>query len=340
MTKEVDCESDKNVKTKPPISFPKRFWKGFVFLLLSFVLLVGLSTLFIVGRIWFKVNEAKPKDVAREKIDDTHAYYSYRHNSGLNDDFIDRSKPTALIFSGSSISDEDIAKLEDREDIAAIYLIDCPSITDACLDSLSRIPNLRRIALCSCSQIQTPDFSKLAVLNDLQRLCVRNCSDLMDESVQKIAELSSLKILRLTGCSQLTEKGILPLASLPLVEFAPPECLLKDETISNITRFEELRELIVAGAQGEELPLTDAGIMELASMKKLRGIRIDNCPNVSEDALKDLCKKVNDKRSAIYDWELQIASWDGSLSIPEGVKVGTYDSSAYFPPNVYEKLER
>ena len=217
------------------------------------------------------------------------------------------SDPRIRAFRYSNITDSELESLAGRRDVFAVYLVSCPNITDRCVESLSRIPNLRRLVIENCGQIQNPDFSKLAKLRKLKRLSVRFCPCLTDESAQKIARLRSLKILHLTGCSSLTPQSVSQFKSLPLVEFAPPECVLKDETVSEITKIKRLRYLYVAGKKDETLPLTETGLAALAEMEKIREIRVENCPNISDESLSKIANKTSAQRG-MWEYEFFISS--------------------------------
>ncbi|MBQ9875328.1 MAG: hypothetical protein IJM30_12815 [Thermoguttaceae bacterium] len=322
---EITPEAEGAAKKKP--SLGRVCWKwsarGIGFLLF----LVGLATTLAVGRLVYLVCVAKPLDAAYETIDDNDRDYAFIE--GETSHWKELSNRKAIVFQRAFVTDADLKSLVNREDVAAVYLVQCQNITDAGVELLASLPNLRRLVLDGCPRLENPDFSKFSRL-DLKRLSVRNCPKLTDKSARKIAKIRSLKILQMTGCDQLTEKGVLPLASLPLMEFAPPECLLKDETISGITRFERLRDLVIAGKRGEKLPLTDSGIAALGSMRKLRGVRVENCPNVSETALKELCAAANAKRSSIYDWELEyeLVATEPTIRNPRSGRIGTYDRRA------------
>lgn len=217
------------------------------------------------------------------------------------------SDPRIRAFRYSNITDSELESLAGRRDVFAVYLVSCPNITDKCVESLSRIPNLRRLVIENCGQIQNPDFSKLAKLRKLKRLSVRFCPCLTDESAQKIARLRSLKILHLTGCSSLTPQSVSQFKSLPLVEFAPPECVLKDETVSEITKIKRLRYLYVAGKKDETLPLTETGLAALAEMEKIREIRVENCPNISDESLSEIANKTKAQRG-MWEYDFLISS--------------------------------
>lgn len=212
-----------------------------------------------------------------------------------------------ITFKRANVSDAELDSLVGRPDIAAVYLIDCPNISDACLESLSQIPNLRRLVIERCDQLENPDFSKLSRLKQLKRLSVRFCSGLTDESVEKISRLHSLKILHMTGCSRITPKVVSQLRSLPLVEFAPPECVLTDETIVELLKFKRLRCLAIAGNDKDSLSLTDKGVLALSKMKKIQYLWIEDCPNVSDDSLSELASIVNSRRG-MWDLELEIST--------------------------------
>ena len=247
----------------------KKVLKGVVFL---FFLLGFTATSFVGSRVY------------------SHLADAYYEKTGEDWDVNDRghkvrSDPRIRAFRYSNITDSELESLAGRRDVFAVYLVSCPNITDKCVESLSRIPNLRRLVIENCGQIQNPDFSKLAKLRKLKRLSVRFCPCLTDESAQKIARLRSLKILHLTGCSSLTPQSVSQFKSLPLVEFAPPECVLKDET----------------------LPLTETGLAALAEMEKIREIRVENCPNISDESLSKIANKTKAQRG-MWEYEFFISS--------------------------------
>ena len=247
----------------------KKVLKGVVFL---FFLLGFTATSFVGSRVY------------------SHLADAYYEKTGEDWDVNDRgnkvrSDPRIRAFRYSNITDSELESLAGRRDVFAVYLVSCPNITDKCVESLSRIPNLRRLVIENCGQIQNPDFSKLAKLRKLKRLSIRFCPCLTDESAQKIARLRSLKILHLTGCSSLTPQSVSQFKSLPLVEFAPPECVLKDET----------------------LPLTETGLAALAEMEKIREIRVENCPNISDESLSKIANKTKAQRG-MWEYDFLISS--------------------------------
>ena len=269
----------------------KKVLKGVVF----FFFLLGLtSTSFVASRVY------------------SHLADAYYEKTGEDWDVNGQgrkvsSDPRIRAFRYSNITDSELDSLAGRRDVFAVYLVSCPNITDKCVESLSRIPNLRRLVIENCGQIQNPDFSKLAKLRKLKRLSVRFCPCLTDESAQKIARLRSLKILHLTGCSSLTPQSVSQFKSLPLVEFAPPECVLKDETVFEITKIKRLRYLYVAGKKDETLPLTETGLAALAEMEKIREIRVENCPNISDESLSKIANKTKAQRG-MWEYEFFISS--------------------------------
>lgn len=269
----------------------KKVLKGVVFL---FFLLGFTATSFVGSRVY------------------SHLADAYYEKTGEDWDVNDRghkvrSDPRIRAFRYSNITDSELESLAGRRDVFAVYLVSCPNITDKCVESLSRIPNLRRLVIENCGQIQNPDFSKLAKLRKLKRLSVRFCPCLTDESAQKIARLRSLKILHLTGCSSLTPQSVSQFKSLPLVEFAPPECVLKDETVFEITKIKRLRYLYVAGKKDETLPLTETGLAALAEMEKIREIRVENCPNISDESLSKIANKTKAQRG-MWEYDFLISS--------------------------------
>ena len=292
MAAESENITDGQVKKRMATFLLKGVVKGVGF----FFFLVGLAVILVVLRLAFLVAVVVPHDRAYERTGD---------NWDLSEETT--FEPSVLVFRKSDdVTDETLRALGGRQDVWAIYLLGCPDITDESVELLSHIPNLRRIVLDGCEQLDEPDFSKLSRLKSLTRLSVQNCSGLKDCSFSKIAQLRSLKILQATGCSRVTPAGVAPLASLPLVEFAPPECMITDETIAGLTKFRRLRGLTLAAEKDEVLPLTDEGISTLSKLKKLYCLQLDNCPNVSESSLTELRRNIDSKRSSIYYPELRV----------------------------------
>ncbi len=250
-----------------------------------------------------------------QRYRDTGDHWGYEHVSKSSEEL------DIVRFSGKEVTDSELNELVGRRDVAAVYFTSCPNISDACIDSLRKIPNLRRLVFRSCDGLKEADFSKLAHLKKLKRLDLWSCDGLTDKSAETIARLRSLKILNMGGCSQLSVKSVAKLRSLPLAEFAPPECVLNDEAIAELTKFKRLLKLYLKGATGGSNGLTDDGVMTLASMRRLDLILVEDCQSISEEGLKKLEETVNEHRG-MWQYELETYS--------KGVKENAYCSGTSF----------
>lgn len=291
----INKENDREKKRPKAHSFVALLWKairGVVFLFF----VIGLVTTSWIGSRFYVVFS----DQRYEQTGDNWEYRNRVTDEELSDHKI-------LTFKQSSVTDEELQGLIGRPDIAAVYLIHCPNISDACIETLAQIPNLRRLVIEHCSQLKNPDFSKLARLKTLTRLSVRFCSGLTDNSAKTISRLRSLKILHMAGCSQLTPQCVAKLSSLPLVEFAPPGCVLTDETIDVLVKFKQLRRLVITGYGNESGALTDKGILVLLKMKKIQGLIVEHCPEVSAETLAELAKSINSHRG-MWQHEFKVFS--------------------------------
>ncbi|WP_047495387.1 hypothetical protein [Terriglobus sp. TAA 43] len=168
-----------------------------------------------------------------------------------------------LSLSGSdSLTDHSIALLSNLTTLESIDISYCNQITDAALNTFSSLPQLRSLVLDSCYQITDVGLQILSGSRSLSKLSLRNCEEITDEGVLALARLPHLEELILPEFANLSDASLRSLAMSALH--------LKVLRLSMLNA------------------ITDDGLSYLYKIKGLTSLSIDNCPNISPEAVSAL----------------------------------------------------
>jgi hypothetical protein len=87
-------------------------------------------------------------------------------------------QPPAPPDNHGDLTDAGMKEIEDLPDIYLIYILDCPALTDRCLESLARLPNLECLRLPLQVRVGCPDWHRCKITREgvkkLQR-ALPNC---------------------------------------------------------------------------------------------------------------------------------------------------------------------
>ncbi len=183
------------------------------------------------------------------------------------------------------------------------------AVDDEALRSVSSCPKLKSLSVSWSSRVSDAGVANLARLKTLSDLRLHWGEGLTDESLRHLSALSGLKTLRLWGAGKLTDGGLEPLSKLTGLEdltlshstswtaagLAKLETLrslrvltlgyapVDDETLKTLGRLPALEEIWLRG-----LEVTDAGLLELKGLTKLRFLHLDGCKKTSSEGLRAL----------------------------------------------------
>ncbi|XP_075812434.1 F-box and leucine-rich repeat protein 13 [Microtus pennsylvanicus] len=185
-----------------------------------------------------------------------------------------------------------------------IYMVDCKTLTDSSLKSLSVLKQLAVLNLTNCVRISDTGLRQFLdgpASIRLRELNLTNCTLLGDTSIVKLSErCPNLLYLSLRNCDHLTDIAIEFITSmLSLISVDLSGTLITNEGLSTLSRHKRLRELSLS----ECINITDVGIritdggLEALSAKchYLHILDISGCILLTDQILQDLqigCKQL------------------------------------------------
>ena len=189
--------------------------------------------------------------------------------------------------------------------LTEIYVNGQAKMTGELLADVAAVPTLSRLHLHhSGADINDDDFAPLAARTGLEELRITSYQTITDNSLQHIARLTNLRTLHLQG-DKVTDAGLNQLSGLMKLreldvratqangEFlqalsqAPLESLsisrLSDDSAQWLKSFPNLTGLSIYDS-----PMTERGFAAIASLRRLKTLRLRNCPNISPAAFRQL----------------------------------------------------
>ncbi len=169
----------------------------------------------------------------------------------------------------TTVTDRSLAEVTGMSQLNSIALHDSPGVTDMGIAQLVRVPNLQWLFLSNLPITG----AGLSQLKQLDELYIERCHGLAPHAIHELSQLPNLTYLSFTG-SNLTDESLQGFGDAPLLEsLALNETDITDVSLSRLAdQFPNLTVLSISGLSG----ITDAGVLQLISMKHLESLDIAN----------------------------------------------------------------
>ncbi len=239
------------------------------------------------------------------------------------------------ISSNTLLSGEVMAEVAKLTELETLKAIQC-RFDDFSMLEISQMPKLKSIDIRTCMEIGNTGLEYLAELPMLTSVMHRTpavndsgiaalgaaknleslhmedfaLSDQAGKTLKQFEKLNSLIVFR---CSGFGSEGVLALKGLPLNRLTLRGLPSLDDT--GMAVFRELPQLKRLYLQ--ELPVSDAGIMNLVGLKDLEVLDIWMIPLMTDKSMETISKLTNLRELSIRDTELTDAAIDPILSLPK-----------------------
>ena len=183
-----------------------------------------------------------------------------------------------LMGQGTVASDEGFKSLSTSKTIEYFWGRECPNLTGAGFNALSRMPSLTGLAV-SCKFV---DDAALASLPDFPALRELMPMDFSDQGFRHIGCSQLLESLILMYCRDTTDVATSHLVAMPsLKKYHAGYTLITDKSLELLSQIKSLEEISFEGCKF----ITDAGIPFLTTLPRLRELSIGGCPKVTRTGM-------------------------------------------------------
>jgi Leucine-rich repeat (LRR) protein len=197
-----------------------------------------------------------------------------------------------LVLWGKGFMDAGLKSLKAVPNLEILSLGPLEQVTDAGLVYLSQIPQLKDLDLYRSSKVTDAGISHLKSLPHLRKLDLRH-TQVTDAGLAHLKEIKTLEYLHLPEKNisdiSLGYLGQLPRLrdlSLPRAHYVDPskdKGYYTDEGLKALAGLTEMVCLFLGG-----LGLTDAGIGQLAGMRRLKDLSLYGCDRITGESLKTI----------------------------------------------------
>uniref|UniRef100_A0A8C2QPE6 F-box and leucine-rich repeat protein 13 n=1 Tax=Cricetulus griseus TaxID=10029 RepID=A0A8C2QPE6_CRIGR len=169
-----------------------------------------------------------------------------------------------------------------------IYMVDCKTLTDSSLKSLSVLKQLTVLNLTNCIRISDAGLRQFldgSVSVKIRELNLNNCSLVGDPAIVKLSErCTNLHYLSLRNCEHLTDLAIECIANMQsLISIDLSGTSISHEGLALLSRHRKLREVSLS----ECTNITDMGIRAFCrSSMNLEHLDVSHCSQLSDDIIK------------------------------------------------------
>ena len=170
-----------------------------------------------------------------------------------------------------------------------LRLISC-RVTDANLAQLANLPELQYLHLQKCSPVADVGIAEIGKLSQLRALSFYEIAQLSDAGVAPLGKLPQLENLIVIKCPRVTKEGFETLTALPVRSLTPPEQIFCDDAIGVLTKFPQLRSLVVWSPLNERL--TAVGVAKLKEIAGLQNNSVARCSPSERDAFEALGREL------------------------------------------------
>jgi hypothetical protein len=175
---------------------------------------------------------------------------------------------------GTIASDAGFNALSRSRSLEFFWAREAPNLTGAGFAALSTMPSLRGLAV-SCRNV---DETSLAVLPDFPALRDLMPMDVQDAGFQHVGRCGRLEQLWMMYCRDTTDEATAHIAGLSeLKTYYAGETKITDDSLQILGRMRALERLEFWSVAG----ITDAGVVRLATLPRLRELVIEGSPGVT-----------------------------------------------------------
>jgi hypothetical protein len=174
---------------------------------------------------------------------------------------------------GAVATDEGFEALSQSKTLASFWGRECPNFGSRGFVALSKMPSLRGLGI-SCKHVDDEALSTLPRFPALQELTP---IDVKDESFRHVGHCERLTRLTCMYCRETTDAATEHIAGLRLEYYYAGLTLITDRSLEILGSMATLEKIDLYECNG----ITDAGLVFLAALPRLREVNLDSLPAVT-----------------------------------------------------------
>lgn len=183
-----------------------------------------------------------------------------------------------LMCQDTVATDEGFKALSESSSLEYLWGRRCYGLTDSGFRALSRMDSLRGLAV-SCRNVSDDAISGLANFSALREFMP---IDFVDAGFRHIANCSRLQMLYCMYCRETTDEATAHLRGLErLHTYAAWDTRITDSSLKMLSQMQSLREVRFSKCAG----ISEVGVAELAGLRKLRQLDLEELQNVGPEAV-------------------------------------------------------
>jgi hypothetical protein len=190
---------------------------------------------------------------------------------------------------GTVATDEGFESLSHSQTIEYIWGRECPNLTGRGFVALSRMPALRGLGV-SCKLVDDEALSSLPRFPSLRELTP---IDVTDDGFGHIGRCERLERLTCMYCRDTTDVATAHVAGLPLKDYYAGLTQITDRSLEILGGMASLEQIELYECTG----VSDAGLVFLASLPRLREVHLDSLPHVTLEGTRVFPARVRVKYS-------------------------------------------
>jgi hypothetical protein len=176
---------------------------------------------------------------------------------------------------GTVATDEGFEALSQSRTLQYFWGRECPNLGSRGFVALSKMPALRGLGV-SCAKVGDEALATLPAFPSLRELTP---IDVRDEGFRHIGRCEQLERLTCMYCRETTDAATEHIAGLRLKYYYAGLTLITDRSLEILGRMSSLEQVDLYECQG----VTDAGLVFLAPLPRLREVNLDGLPGVTLD---------------------------------------------------------
>lgn len=195
-----------------------------------------------------------------------------------------------LRLDATKITDEGLKDVAKVKSLRKLNVGENPLITGVGLKYLEALPHLDFLSL-NATAMRDDDLKSLSQMTQLTQLSVGSMKNLTGTGFVHLIPLKQLRVLRLSGMN-LSPKGaecLGGLTGLESIEFRAGQ--ISDEFIDSVAGMKKMSTLNLS-----ESSITDKQLAGLGTLKNLKLLRLEKCPNLTADGIARISKQLPECR--------------------------------------------